>query len=162
MTNRTEIDKGSVAPSRFELSGVNRRRSFDALVLDACLRQSLVTVRSLGKRGRSVAALETFNNVPAFSSRWCQRGFVCPAEYATDAYLVYLEQLLEQTGARVLISSHDGTIALLRRHRPRLEQQVRIALASEAALNIAVNKERTLDVARRLGIRVPHSVPVRD
>jgi predicted ATP-grasp superfamily ATP-dependent carboligase len=131
-------------------------------VLDACLRQSLVTVRSLGKRGRSVAALETFSNVPAFSSRWCQRRFVCSAEYATDAYLVYLEQVLEQTGARVLLSSHDGTIALLRRHRRRLEQQVRIALASEAALNIAVNKERTLDVARRLGIRVPHGVLVRD
>jgi predicted ATP-grasp superfamily ATP-dependent carboligase len=135
--------------------------AFDALVLDARLRQSLVTVRSLGRRGLRVAALDTSSNIPAFSSRWCHRGFVCPAEDATDAYLTYLEQLLEHPGARVLIPSHDGTIALLRQHRARLEQRVRIALAAEPAISVAVNKEQTLTVARRLGISVPHSLVVR-
>ena len=134
--------------------------AIDALVLDARLRQSLVAVRSLGRRALSVAALETVSNVPAFSSRWCRRGFVCPADLATDAYLAYLQQLLERTGARVLIPSHDGTIALLRRHRARLEQRVRIALANESAMTIAVNKERTLAVAKRLGIGVPRSLAV--
>ncbi len=128
---------------------------FDALVLDACLRQSLVTVRSLGRRGKSVAGLETSAHVPAFSSRWCRRGFVCPVGHGTDAYLAWLEQVLEGTGARVLIASHDGTISLLRRHRARLEPRVRIALGSEPALAIAVNKERTLAAAKRLGIAVP-------
>ena len=135
--------------------------AFDALVLDARLRQSLVTVRSLGRRGLSVAALDTFRNVPAFSSRWCQRGFVCPADEATDAYLAYLEHLLGRTGARVLIPSADGTIALLRQHRVRLEQRAHIALAKEPAMTIAVNKERTLAVAKRLGIGVPRSLVVR-
>ena len=134
--------------------------AFDALVLDASLRQSLVTVRSLGRRGISVAALENSSSVPAFSSRWCQRGFVCPTDLGTEAYLAYLEQLLERTGARVLIPSHDGTIALLRQHRARLEQRVRIALASEPPMTVAVNKQRTLAVAKRLGIRVPRSLAV--
>jgi len=128
---------------------------FDALVLDAGLRQSLATVRSLGRRGLSVAAAENFSDAPAFSSRWCRRGFVCPAACGTDAYLIILEQLLERVGARVLISSHDGMIALIRRHRARLEKRARIALAKEPAMAIAVNKERTLAVARSLGIRVP-------
>jgi predicted ATP-grasp superfamily ATP-dependent carboligase len=132
----------------------------DALVVDAGLRQSLVAVRSLGRRGRSVAAMDTSGGVPAFSSRWCERQFVCPAEHGTGAYLGYLEKLLDDTGARVLISSHDGTIALLRQHRQRLERRTRIALANEPALNIAVNKERTLEIAQRLGIRVPRSVIV--
>ena len=134
--------------------------AFDALVLDAHLRQSLVTVRALGRRGLSVAALETFSNVPAFSSRWCARGFVCPADEGTDAYLAYLEQLLASTGARVLIPAADGTIALLRRHRARLGQRVRIALAEEPAMTTAVNKERTLAVAKRLGIAVPRGLVV--
>jgi len=59
-----------------------------------------------------------------------------------------------------LISSHDGTIELLRQHRSRLEQRVRIALAREPAMITAVNKERTLAVARRLGIGVPRSLVV--
>ena len=134
----------------------------DALIVDAGLRQSLVAVRSLGRRGRSVAALETTRDVPAFMSRWCQHPFICSAGYATDVYLACLEQVLERTSARVLISSHDGTIALLRQHRARLEQRVRLALASEPALTVAVSKERTLSIANRLGIRVPRSIVVSD
>jgi predicted ATP-grasp superfamily ATP-dependent carboligase len=135
--------------------------TFDALVLNARLRQSLVTVRSLGRRGLTVAAVETSNHVPAFTSRWCQRGIVFQADDGTDAYLAHLTEFLERTGARVLIPSHDGTIALLRRHRPQLEQRVRLALADERTLSIAVNKERTLALAQRLGLRVPRSLVVR-
>src|SRR5207248_8365471 len=112
-------------------------------------RPSLATVRSLGSRGLRVAVVEeTFDGgVPAFSSRWCQQRFVCPAGQGTEAYLTYLEQLLDRTGARVLITSSDATIALLRRHREQLEQRVRIALAKEPALGIAVNKEQILVIA---------------
>ena len=34
-------------------------KRFDVIVLDAALRQSLVTIRSLGRRGKSIAAVET-------------------------------------------------------------------------------------------------------
>lgn len=137
---------------------------YDALVLDARTRQSLVTVRSLGSRGFRVAALETFDAVPipAFSSRWCQHEDVCPALEGTKDYLTHLEQALDSTGARVLITSSDGTIALIRQHREQLEQRVRVALAKEPALGIAINKEQTLEVARQLGLGVPHSITVRE
>jgi len=134
----------------------------DALVLDAALRQSLVTVRSLGRRGLRVAAAETHDHAPAFASRWCQRGLVFPAKEGTDAYQGILEYWLERTGARVLVASNDATIALLRRHRARLEPRVSVALAPEPAMAIAISKEQTLAVARRLGLRVPREVVVRD
>src|SRR5437899_13009139 len=86
---------------------------YDALVLDAKLRQSLMTARSLGSRGLRVAALETFAGAPTFSSRWCQKAFVCPADVGTEDYLTYLEQVRECTGARVLITYSDGTIAFI-------------------------------------------------
>ena len=136
-------------------------REFDALVLNAPLRQSLVTVRSLGQRGLQVAAAGTHPNTPALSSRWCQRGFVFPPENAMGAYLAILVDWLERTGARVLLASNDATIALLRQHRARLEPRVRLALADERPLAIAINKERTLAVARHLGLRVPRGVVVR-
>src|SRR5439155_9343984 len=50
--------------------------------------------------------------------------------------------------------------ALLRRHRARLEPRVSIALAGETPLSIVVDKQRTLAVAERLGIRVPRSISV--
>jgi predicted ATP-grasp superfamily ATP-dependent carboligase len=134
--------------------------AYDVLILDAKLRQSLVAVRSFGNRGLQVAALETISNTPAFASRWCQRGVICPVVEGTEAYLAYLEQLLDSANIRVLISSSDGTIALIRQHRERLEQRVRIALAKEPALGVAVNKEQTLAVAQRLGLQVPRGVTV--
>jgi glycosyltransferase involved in cell wall biosynthesis/predicted ATP-grasp superfamily ATP-dependent carboligase len=137
-----------------------KHKQLDALVLDAGLRQSLVTVRSLGRRGRSVAAVETSGDAPTFSSRWCEQQYVSPAPHGTDAYLAYVEELLERSRARVLMPFHDGTIALLRRHRSALEEKVRLALANETALTIAVSKERTLAVAKRLGIHIPESVTV--
>src|SRR5262252_8561085 len=57
--------------------------TYDVLVLDALLRQSLVSVRSLGSKGLRVAALDTIGSVPAFSSRWCQQQFICPSSEAT-------------------------------------------------------------------------------
>jgi len=144
------------------LHGAPAMMRCDALVLDAALRQSLVTVRSLGRRGLGVAAAETHDRAPAFASRWCQRGFVFPAKEGTDAYQGILEHWLERTGARVLIASNDATIALLRRHRARLEPRVRVALAPEPGMAIAISKEQTLAVARRLGLRIPREVVVRD
>ncbi len=135
---------------------------YDALVLDAGLRQSLATVRSLGSRGLRVAALETADSgeVPTFASRWCQQRFVCPAKPGTEAYLSYVEQLLDQIRVRVLITSSDATIALIRRHREHLERRVRLALAKEPALGIAISKEHTLAIARQLGLGVPRAVSV--
>lgn len=136
---------------------------YDALILDARLRQSLVTVRSLGSHGLRVAAMESFDGlpVPTFSSHWCQHKLVCPAHEATKDYLTYLEQILDATRVQVLIPSADSTIALVRQYREQLERRVRIALAREPALGIAINKEQTLDIAKRLGMGVPHAVTIR-
>jgi len=135
-------------------------KTYDALVLDAALRQSLVTIRSLGKRGLAVAALETSNGVPAFSSRWCQRSFVSPSVDGTETLLVYLEQLLERNGARVLITSSDSTVAFVRQYRERLEKRVRIALANEPAMSIAINKDQTLEIAQQLGLSIPRGLTI--
>ncbi|MBE3560253.1 MAG: ATP-grasp domain-containing protein [Ktedonobacteraceae bacterium] len=161
MSNSIRAEDGSLAQS----AGSAQRhqapaRTFDALVLDARLRQALVAVRSLGSRNLSVAALETFEGVPAFSSRWCRRNFVCPAQEGSEEFLTYLEKVLDEIGPVVLFPSSDGTIALIRQHRQRLEQRTRIALAQEPALAIAVSKERTLEIAARLGLGVPRGVVV--
>lgn len=157
------IGKSSEVEAEYNAEALASQRrgasTCDVLVLDARLRQSLVAVRSLGRYGLSVAALETYA-VPAFSSRWCRQRFISPAPEGTEAYLAYLMHVLERTGARVLLPSSDGTIALLRRYRERFAPKVRIALAQEAALTIAVNKEQTLAIAQQLGLRIPPGVVV--
>ncbi|MBO0780189.1 MAG: ATP-grasp domain-containing protein [Ktedonobacteraceae bacterium] len=140
-------------------------KAYDTLVLDAHLRQSLATVRSLGSRGLRVAALERAElaaHLPTFASRWCQEAFVAPSsEQGIEAYVQYLETRLRATPARVLITSSDGTLEILRQHRERLSRHAGLAIASESALDMAVQKERTLALARELQINVPIGVPIR-
>jgi len=147
---------------RVEISPSHRstQGSYDALVLDARLRQSLVLVRSLGSRNLRVVAIETFDGVPAFSSRWCQQKTVLEAEEGSQRYFICLQQALATTGAKVLIASSDGTIALIRRYRQQLERLTHIALAREPALSIAINKEQTLEIAKKLGLLIPRSIQV--
>jgi predicted ATP-grasp superfamily ATP-dependent carboligase len=156
-----EAAKRSQSAASIQPGGLDTStRNYDAFVLDAVLRQSLVSIRSLGQRGLAVAALETEQRVPAFASRWCRKGIVAPVESGTKSYLDYVEQCLERTMARVLIASSDSTIALIRQHRKRLEKYTRIALAQEPALAIAINKEQTLEIARQLGLKIPRGVTV--
>ncbi len=133
---------------------------YDALILDAQLRQALVSVRSLGSRNLRVAAAETFDGVPAFFSKCCQQKYVIQAEEGTDSYFKRLLQILTTTGATVLIPSSDPTVALLRRHRKPLEQLTHIALAKEPALAIAVNKQQTLEIASKLGLLIPRGIHI--
>lgn len=74
-----------------------------------------------------------------------------------------LMQALDTAGAKLLISSSDGTIAVLRQHRAELEQRgvrlaLALALAKESALEIAISKEQTLTVAERMGLNIPRAV----
>ena len=136
----------------------------DVLVLDARLRQSLVCVQRLGRDGLTVGAAESGGPgaaVPAFTSRWCHLRTGLPAH--DEPVAVQLQALLElvrDTRPRVLLPSHDGTIELVRRHRAELGRHVAIALAPEEALAVAVDKDRTLELAARLGLGVPRGVGV--
>lgn len=141
-----------------------QQRTCDVLVLNARSRQSLVAVRSLGRRGLRVMALDTPDSlsVPAFSSRWCHHKVVCPSYRETNAHLLYLQSLLNSSSTRVVVPTSDSNVALLRQYRERLETSTGLAIAKEAALAIAVSKEQTLEVARHLGLRIPQGIVLGD
>jgi thioredoxin reductase/predicted ATP-grasp superfamily ATP-dependent carboligase len=136
----------------------------DALILDADQRQALVAVRELGRAGLRVGAAECAPEAPAFASRWCDTSVVLPDFAEQDGpFLDALLALCATRRPRVLIPSHDGSIEALRRRRAELERTgAGVALAAEPALAIALDKPRTLQAARELGLRVPRGAPVDD
>ena len=130
-----------------------------ALIIDAAQRQALVALRELGKAGLGVGAMECQPDAPAFASRWCTVSAVLP-DFAQDldAFIGALLEACARHRPRVLIPSHDGSIEALRHRRADIERSVGLALASEQALAIAVDKARTLAAASALGMRVPRGV----
>ncbi len=147
------IEKTPTVPHDEVRSGVHGQ--YDALILDAKFRPVLASVRALGQRGMRIAALEVEDQaqiVPTFSSRWCQQAFVAPSyKHGPEPFIGYLEHLLDNNKVRVLIPVADGTQAVVRQSRERLQQRTNIALAKEEALAVAINKDQTLALAGRVG-----------
>jgi predicted ATP-grasp superfamily ATP-dependent carboligase len=144
------------------------RMTIDALVIDGHARQALVTTRTLGRNGLRVATAECSDlcdsrfGVPTFASRWSVQTDQLPSYHDDpDAYARAVIELADTHRARVVIPSMDGSISALRSWRSCFEQHgVRLALASEQALDAANDKKCTLASAAELGIPFPRTIPI--
>lgn len=141
---------------------------YDVLITDAGWRTAVTSARSLGRAGLRVALGEATgqfrpgHNPPAFSSRYCARSVELP-DYTKDpaAYLEALVAFVRDHGVRVLLPVGDATITMLAPNRHRFaEVGCTLAVAPDAGLEIANDKVRTLELAEKLGVPYPRSVPV--
>ncbi len=140
------------------------QRHFDVLLLDAEMRQALACSRVFGRAGLrvAIAACDSESSAaPALRSRFCDHRAALPDFSKGSAeYIDVLLQFLDSHGAKVLIPAHDGSIEAIRARRPEIERRVALPLASEEALEIAVDKRLTLALASKLGIQTPRSAEV--
>jgi predicted ATP-grasp superfamily ATP-dependent carboligase len=138
----------------------------DVLLLDAQNRQALACLRAFARasmRVGAVACAADAAGAPSFRSRWCALQAVAP-DFAADAnaYVDAVLALLREHPTRMLLPGHDGSIEALRPRRAEIERLTALPLPSEAALDVAVSKARTLTLADALGIATPRSVLVND
>ena len=142
--------------------------SYDILIFDAAYKQSLVSARSLGRAGLRVAMAECYAEydpslpVPAFRSRHSSRNVVFPS-YTTDpvAFASAVVDFVREHPTRVVLPTGDGVIEAVAPYRERLaELGCALALAPDCALEIANDKDRTLEIARKLGIDQPKTMRI--
>ena len=141
-----------------------KRTALDILLLDAEYRQTLAALRAYTRMGLSVgvvACADEASGAPAFASRYARVRAVVP-DFATnpDGYVDALLELLAMYPARMMLPAHDGSIEALRLRRAEIERLTALPLANETALDIAINKPRTLEVAEEVGVAIPRSLPV--
>lgn len=144
------------------------REQYDILILDGSHKHSLTSARSLARAGLRVAIGESIGQYlphhepPSFQSRYCARALVLP-DYVSES-AAYVEEVLafvRKHRVRVVLPVGDANITLLAPHRERfVEYGSFLAVASDAALEIANDKVRTLEVASKLDIAYPKSVQV--
>jgi glutathione synthase/RimK-type ligase-like ATP-grasp enzyme len=141
---------------------------YDILILDASHKHSLTSARSLARAGLSVALGESIGQYPprhrppSFRSRACAHALVLP-DYVSEpaAYVEAVLAFVREHQVRVVLPVGDANITLLAPHRERFtELGSMLAVASDAALEIANDKVRTLEVATKLDIPYPKSIPV--
>jgi predicted ATP-grasp superfamily ATP-dependent carboligase len=142
--------------------------SYDILILDASHKHSLTSARSLARAGlrvvlgESVGQFSKRHEPPAFHSRYCARALVLP-DYVSEpaAYADAVLAFVRDHRVQVVLPVGDANIKLLAPIRDRFaELDCMLAVASDAALAIANDKVRTLEVASRLDMAYPKSVKV--
>lgn len=148
--------------------GAKASSCYDVLVLDAGCKQSLASVRSLGRRGLRVALGESVSECrplyqpPSFRSRYCAEPLVLP-DYTDDVpgYQDAVIDFVSQNPTRVVLPTSDASISAVGPLRERLaELGCVLALAPDRALQITGDKERTLAIAGELGIAYPKSIRI--
>lgn len=155
-----KIDKKVIMKNKYKTHS-SKAKFYDALLLDAHTNQALVAIRSLGKKGLRVAAIgESGRNIPAFHSKWCTQAFICPAKEGTENYANFLLEFIKNNKVGVIFSASDGTITMLQKYRKEVSKYTTIALGSEKALGIAIDKPKTLLAAKKVGLKIPQSYPV--
>lgn len=135
-------------------------QSGPVLVLDADQASALAIVRSLGRQGVAVQVASSQAAPLAGYSRHARRRLRYPDPLlAEHAFVDWLAQHLAQSPAALVIPVTERTLGPLMRQRHRFDDR-RIAMAPSDALEQVLDKERTVQLARQLGVPVPRSVTV--
>ena len=158
-TDMTQVQSGGDAHAPgagADADARTRGATIDALIVDAAQRQALVAVRELGKAGLAVGALDSDPHAPGLASKWSTTRVVVP-DFVQDqhAYVDAVLRACAEHRPQSLILGHDGSIEALRRRRSEVERVVGLALAPEAALEVAIDKTKTLAFAETIGLRAP-------
>lgn len=161
----TDIPTADSAPSRAATGQDGQADGYDILILDAAYRQTLLAVQSLGRAGLRVAVGECFADcdpaqpVLAFRSRYSAHNVVLPSYAASAAdFAAAVVAFAREHPTRVVLPTSDGAIAALTPARDQLATiGCVLALPSDSVLEIANDKERTLAIARDLGIDYPRT-----
>lgn len=131
----------------------------DALVLDLDTRGGLAIARALGRAGLRVAVASRDGSASGMRTRYAVGRVTLPAPEADfAAYADAIVAFATDHPAGAVIPSIDSSVAALHRRRVELAAHAAPALGSVDAVEIAISKPRTLEVAGRLGLPVPRTI----
>jgi predicted ATP-grasp superfamily ATP-dependent carboligase len=127
------------------------------LAMDAPSNANLAVVRSLGRRGIPVGVLGfagEFNL--SFYSRYARERITLPSP-ARDAgaTIEALARILAAGRYPILFPTTERTIQLVSANRAALPGRVTLPIPTPEAIEVAQDKERTVALARRLGVPTP-------
>jgi predicted ATP-grasp superfamily ATP-dependent carboligase len=133
----------------------------DALVLDLDTRAGLCIARSLGRAGFAVAGAARDGKASGLRSRYAAQQVVLPdPSLDFQEHVRALLEALDSERPDAAIPSIDSSVEALHANRDAVGRFTAPALGSFEAVEIALSKERVLDVARSLNVPVPRSTRV--
>ncbi len=126
------------------------------LVTDARRGSAIAILRSLGSKGWRVIASDEDPRSAGFRSRFAAESFVYPSPLRSPrAFVEAVHGAVERFRVDLVIPVTDECIQPLAHARARFEGRTALAIAPDEALAAVSDKQRTVDLARSLGVPVP-------
>lgn len=127
------------------------------LVLDADCHAGVEVIQSLGRAGAQIDACAPADCL-AFHSRYVSRRLQQPGIADEGQFTAWLRSLNEDAHYQLVVPATERALRAVRRLGPTDVLRVRAILASDDAIDVALDKHRTWSLAKSLGVPVPESV----
>ncbi len=124
-------------------------------VTDATYKHTLGAVRSLGRKGVYVVAGSSTKYAQSFYSKFCREKVLYPNPRAAAEFARFMSGYLKDRKIDVLLPIGYLANTALSRHRAELSQHTKLPIASWDSMKTASSKDRTMELAGKLDIKVP-------
>jgi D-aspartate ligase len=146
-------------PSNTVLQGIRRRIAGAvrpaAIVVDVGWVNGLAAIRSLGRAGVPVIAVDHRESALGFRSRYAVP-VVSPDPQDEDAFVAFLARLAEELESPIpIFPTHDEPLNAIARGADRLGERFRYPFPAWEVLGRIQSKRAQLEAAERAGIAVP-------
>ncbi|MGQ4912137.1 MAG: ATP-grasp domain-containing protein [Candidatus Thorarchaeota archaeon] len=136
--------------------------SLRVLVTDGSSKHTLAAVRSLGQSGFRVTVIDKSPLAESFYSRYChERRLISRTTNEPERYVLELKRILSAEEHDVLLPIGWFSNYSVSKYAQHLRGLVRLAIPSFQSMEIAANKDLTMEHAERVGINVPKTIPLR-
>lgn len=129
------------------------------LVLDAGKIQSLVAIRSLGRKGLSVTSGANYRPTPGGLSKYADRRFIYPSpqEWPAAFTAAVADEVRSHKYDAILVSDDDTAEAVVK-NRDRLADHTGLPYPPYETLQVALDKHLTIEAARDAGVAHPQTL----
>jgi protein-tyrosine-phosphatase/predicted ATP-grasp superfamily ATP-dependent carboligase len=128
------------------------------LVLDGHSRAALETLQSLGRAGVQVDVASESKDCLAMHSSYAARRLQQPSQEKVGDFHAWLRTQDQQRNYALIVPATEASLLGLRQLDENDPLRRRAVIPSNDALDIALDKEKTWQLARNLGVPVPASI----
>ncbi len=125
------------------------------LLTDAAYTHTLGAVRSLGRAGIRVTAVSPNRRAVSFYSRYCHNKVLCPDPGNEEQFIDFIGNYIQENPVDVLVPVGYLSTVAISRHRKELLPFARIPVADYESMQVACNKQKTMQLAASLDVPVP-------
>ncbi|MDD1673216.1 MAG: hypothetical protein LUP99_02270, partial [Methanomicrobiales archaeon] len=127
------------------------------LVTDAEYKHTLAAVRSLGSKGHYVIAGSTSPSALSFHSKFCNERLLYPNPQNEQEFIDFLMEYGMKHKVDVILPVGYNANVAVSRNKKILNEIAHIPVADFNAMQIALNKKKSMEFAQECGIQIPQT-----